>query len=197
MIIRMTSILAGVALALAGSAGALAARVPLPGDNGKPGQDGIMPPDPAPGAPAAAPRPQAPMPAALPAALAVKAAEAIAAGCKQYPLGVAVVNADGQPTFVYIPDGSRATHTFMAIRKAYSAIVYKANTSTMVTKAQQDPAVQAKIHADPNLIAYSGGILLKAGDKVIGAIGVSGSEPGHHDEECGMIGVAAIKDQLK
>jgi uncharacterized protein GlcG (DUF336 family) len=108
-----------------------------------------------------------------------------------------VVNAAGQPTFVYIPDGSRASHTFMAIRKAYSATVYKANTSTMVTKAQEDPAVQAQIHADPNLIAYSGGILLKSGDKIIGALGVSGSEPGHHDEECGMIGIAAIKDQLK
>jgi uncharacterized protein GlcG (DUF336 family) len=197
---RWVSIVAGLSAAFALGTVALAAGDHLPGDNGKPGQDGIMPVAPAPRpppAPGAAPPAPPAKPASPPLAVALKAAQAIAAGCKQYPLGVVVTNAAGQPILTYIPDGSQPSHTFMALRKAYSATVYKANTSTMVKPAQTDPAVQAQIHADPNLIAYSGGIVLKSGGAVIGAIGVSGSEPGAHDEECGLIGLAAIKDDLK
>ena len=53
-----------------------------------------------------------------------------------------------------------------------------------------------KITADPNLQAFSGGLPLMVGDKLIGAIGVSGAEPGSHDEECGLAGLARIKDDL-
>lgn len=172
---------------------ALAAGSGMPGDSGRPGQDGIMPLH-------RVPRPpMAPSKAVLapPIEIALRAAQAIAAGCKQYQLGVAVVNADGEPILVYIPDGSHPRHAYTAIRKAYSAITFKANTSTIVTKAQQEPEFAARIKADSNLIGFSGGILLKVGDVTLGAIGVSGAEPGGHDEECGMIGVAAIKDQFK
>ncbi|HUO23230.1 MAG TPA: heme-binding protein [Caulobacteraceae bacterium] len=194
---RWIAFLAGTGAALAAGTVALAAGSGFPGDNGKPGLDGIMPPPAPPRPPGSAPPAPRPVAPAPPIAVALRAAQAIAAGCKQFPLGVVVVNSAAQPILVYIPDGSRADHTYMALRKAYSAVTFGVNTSAMVKKAQTDPAVQAQIHADPNLIAYSGGILLKSGDKIVGAIGVSGSEPGAHDEECGMIGVAAIKDDLK
>jgi uncharacterized protein GlcG (DUF336 family) len=51
----------------------------------------------------------------------------------------------------------------------------------------------AKVRANPNLVAYSGGTLLKAGDTTLGATGVSGAEPGAHDEECALIGLERIK----
>jgi uncharacterized protein GlcG (DUF336 family) len=35
------------------------------------------------------------------------------------------------------------------------------------------------------------------GDKLVGAIGVSGAEPGGHDEECGLVGLEKIKSDLK
>jgi uncharacterized protein GlcG (DUF336 family) len=35
------------------------------------------------------------------------------------------------------------------------------------------------------------------GNDIIGAIGISGAEPGGHDDECGQIGVDKIKGQLK
>jgi uncharacterized protein GlcG (DUF336 family) len=129
--------------------------------------------------------------------LALTAAQAIAAGCKQYKLGVTVLNSVGAPILVYLPDGSEPSHGYMALRKAYTAFTFKTPTSRLVTKAQQDPDFAAKIKADPNLVAYSGGLLLQVGDDIIGALGVSGAEPGGHDEECGMIGVEKIKNQLK
>ena len=188
---RLVSILAGAGLALAVGGSALAAGDRLPGDIGKPGDQGVMPTTTGPRPPARV------LPPAPSVAVALKAAQAIAAGCKQYPLGIAVVNSVGGPILTYIPDGSQPLHSYMAIRKAYSALTFKANSSTMVAKAQQDPAVAAQVKADPNLVGYSGGILLKSGDKIIGAIGVSGAEPGGHDEECGMIGLAAIQGDLQ
>jgi uncharacterized protein GlcG (DUF336 family) len=189
--------LGGAAGLMLGAASALAAGSGLPGDHGR-NNDGIMAPD----RPAAAqpqtprpPQPQQPLPKAPDIGMAVKTAEAIASECKQFKLGVTVVNAEGAPVLVYIPNGSNPSHAFTAMRKAITAVTFKVNTSTLVTKGQQDPEFAAKIKADPNLMAYSGGILLKSGDDIIGAIGVSGSEPGHHDEECGLKGLAKAKGE--
>ena len=129
--------------------------------------------------------------------MAVEAARSIAEGCKQFHLGVAVVNAEGAPVLIYIPDGSNTSHAYMAMRKAYTAVTFKVPTSQLVAKAQQDADFAAKIHANTNLLAYSGGVVLKVGDEVIGGIGVSGGEPGHHDEECALAGLEKIKDRLK
>lgn len=168
----------------------------LPGDHGRMA-GGVLPSGPRPAGPNGAP----PMPhatARAPAiALAVEAAEAIAAGCKQYPLGIAVVNADGEPVLVYLPDGSAPDHGYTAIRKAYTAAKLKTDTTPLVAKAQGDPAYAATIKADPNLMAFHGGLLLKAGGEIVGAIGVSGAEPGGHDDECATIGLNKIKDRLK
>jgi uncharacterized protein GlcG (DUF336 family) len=131
-----------------------------------------------------------------PIALAVEAARAIASGCRQYHLGVAVVNSQGQPILGYIPDGSNPMHFYWALRKAYTAVIFKVPTSQLVAKAQHDPAFAARIKANPNFMAFIGGLPLKVNGKVIGAIGVSGSEPGHHDEQCGMIGLRKIDAAL-
>ena len=187
--------LPGAAALLLSATFAAALGQSLPGDTGR--MMGGIPP--------AGPQPRPPggrmmMPAKAPAPplkLALQAAEAIAEGCHQYGLGIAVVDSKGAPRLVYIPDQSTSGHAFTAIRKAYTAITFKVPTSTLVTKAQTDPAFAAKIHADPNLMAFKGGLPLTEDGQVIGAIGVSGAEPGGHDEECAMIGYNAIKSQLR
>jgi uncharacterized protein GlcG (DUF336 family) len=170
----------------------------LPGDVARPGDNGVPWSKSQPTLAAPASRPPPPPAAPAPSiALALQAAQAIAQACKQYPLGVAVVNSEGVPILVYIPDGSEAGHTYTAIRKAYSTIKFKVPTSELRIRATQDPQFAAVIKADPNLIAFKGGLPLKVGNDIIGAIGVSGAEPGGHDEECGMIGVAKIVDRLR
>ena len=47
------------------------------------------------------------------------------------------------------------------------------------------------------LADVAGGLVLEAGGEVIGALGVSGAEPSAKDEECGLAGIARIKDRLK
>lgn len=177
----------------------LAAGVPLPGDRGPMG-GGVGPPAAAAGGAQAAPRPPrtpdvvAPTPSM---ALALKAAQAIAEACKQYPMALAVVDSEGVAKLVYVPDGSAAWHGYSAVRKAYTAVVFKMDSSKILQKAREDADTIEKFKSDPNLQAQSGGLVLMAGDKLLGAIGVSGAEPGGHDEECGRVGLEKIKAELK
>jgi uncharacterized protein GlcG (DUF336 family) len=168
----------------------------LPGDNGRM-MGGIFPANLPPMPPGGGGMPQQAKVPAPPITMALQAAQAIAEGCKQYGLGVAVVDAKGEPRLVYIPDQSQSDHAYTAIRKAYTAVTFKVRTETLVVKAQTDPVFAAKIKADPNLMAFKGGIPLFKGGQLIGAIGVSGAEPGGHDDECGMIGYNAIQSQLQ
>jgi len=160
----------------------------MPGDYPRPGDKGVMRPS------KEAKPPIQPPAEAPPIALALEAAQAIVKGCDKDKIGVAVTNSAGEPILTYIPDGSDSHHVYTGIRKAYTAITFKVPTSALVAKAQQDADFAAKIQADPNLIAYKGGVLLKAGDRIVGAIAVSGSD---HDEDCALIGVRAIESRLK
>jgi uncharacterized protein GlcG (DUF336 family) len=191
---QLRALLAGIAVIVLFTPIAWGAGVALSGDDGRP-NDGVPPIN-------ATPRPANPNPPKLPRApsieLAMAAARAIAAGCKQYRLGVAIVNAAGAPILVYIPDGSQTRHAFFATRKAYSAVVFKAKTSEVTDRAQQqDPEITAMLKADPNLVAYPGGLPLRVGNEIVGAIGVSGADPNPHNEECGQIGVDKIRAKLK
>jgi uncharacterized protein GlcG (DUF336 family) len=197
---KVASMLLGTAAALLVASSALADGSGLPGDYGRPAGDGFPPANPPP-----QPQPSTSTPRKDPYPhrrgpgidLALTAAQAIAQGCSQYMLAVSVDNAAGEPILTYIPDRSSASSGFIAMRKGYTAVTFKAPTSQLATKAQQDAAFAAQIKADPSFMAYSGAILLKVGDEIIGAIAVAGAEPGHHDEECALIGLEKIKNQLK
>lgn len=193
MKLRILSVLSTAGLYMASVA--VASDSGLPGDHPRPGDNGVPQTNPQPRSPG--PMPQHKAVRAPSIEMALKAAQTIAEQCKQYPLGIAVVNSAGAPILVYIPDGSEPFHAYTAIRKAYTAVTYKVPTSELTQKATQDPEFAAHIKADPNLVAFKGGIPLKVGTEVIGAIGVSGAEPGSHDEECGLKGIEAIQRQLR
>jgi uncharacterized protein GlcG (DUF336 family) len=192
---RIRFLLVGAALMMP-VAVTLAADVALPGDHPPMGPGPATPGAPRPATPPGERPP--PTPAAAPSmAVALKAAQAIADACKQYPLAVAVTDVDGVAKLIYVPDGSEAWHGYSAVRKAYTALTFKSDTSKVVKQANEDAALKEKFKADPNLRSQSGGLLLMVGDKIIGAIGVSGAEPGGHDEECGLVGREKIKNDLK
>jgi uncharacterized protein GlcG (DUF336 family) len=112
-------------------------------------------------------------------------------------VGVSVIDANGTPKLYYIPDGTRGSHAYTGFRKAYTALTFKMPTSEVSALTKTDSTVAAKIVADPNLLSWAGGIPIKVGDEVIGAIGVSGAEPSSKDEECGLVGVNKIKGRLR
>ena len=125
------------------------------------------------------------------------AAMAIVEACKGYHVGVSVIDSAGTPKLYYIPDGTDGSHAYTGFRKAYTALVFKMPTSQVGALTRTDPTVVARIRADKNLLSFAGGLVLMAGGQAIGAIGVSGAEPSAKDEECGLAGIAKIRDRLK
>lgn len=178
------------------SRGLLAAPAALPGDRGRP-LDGLPPPTVQPGAmPARAAKVRKEI-AAPPLSLALTAAFAIAEGCKQFPLGIAVVDSVGTPKLIYVPDGSEGWHGYSAVRKAWTAVAFKMPTIELAAKARDNPELQARIRVDPNFQAFAGARPWRVRDTIVGAIGVSGAEPGGHDDECVQIGLEKIKGAMK
>ena len=82
-----------------------------------------------------------------------------------------------------------------ARRKAYTAMTFKQTTTEYAKKWNDgNPVVRAQVML-PSIIPNPGGVPIKAGNEVIGGVGVSGS-PGV-DEDCVNAGLAKVADQLK
>lgn len=124
------------------------------------------------------------------------AEDAIAAcNAKGYATSAVVVDRDGD-TIVAMRADKASPHTFEnARRKAYTAMTFKQRTADYAKKLNDgNPVIRQQITL-PNIIAIPGGVPIKAGDEVIGGIGVSGS-PGV-DDDCVDAAMDKVKDQLK
>jgi uncharacterized protein GlcG (DUF336 family) len=182
-----------VSLCVNASAAPPATGSGFPGDRGRPG-DGL--PFPA-GKPMPPRPPERPLPKSPPLDLALEAAKAMVEACKGYHVGISVIDAEGTPKLYYIPDGTDGSHAYTGFRKAYTALTFKMPTSQVGALTGTDPTIAARIKADTNLLTFAGGLLIKAGNTIIGAVGISGAEPSAKDEECGLVGLDKIKDRLK
>jgi uncharacterized protein GlcG (DUF336 family) len=58
-------------------------------------------------------------------------------------------------------------------------------------------AVLAAAAANPTYNTHAGGLLLKVGDDVVGAIGVGGAKGSEKDEACALAGLNKVKSKLK
>jgi uncharacterized protein GlcG (DUF336 family) len=166
----------------------------FPGDLGRP-FDGL----PLPNGPARRPPwPTRPPPArALAVELALQAAREAVAACAGSHVGVAIIDAAGTPKLYYVPDGTAGFHAYTGFRKAYTALTFKMPTSEVGALSKTDATVAAKITADTNFLSFAGGVPIKVGDEIIGAIGVSGAEPSAIDEKCANAGLEKIKALAK
>ena len=78
--------------------------------------------------------------------------------------------------------------------KAYTARTFGASSAQFVQRMVNDPtSVGSKEYS--RVLAISGGLPIKAGDEVVGAVGVSGS-PGRNDE-CSQAGIDRVAADLK
>ena len=84
-------------------------------------------------------------------------------------------------------------HAYTGFRKAYTALTFKMPTSEVGALSKTDATIAAKITADTNFLSFAGGIPIRVGDEIIGAIGVSGAEPSSIDEKCANAGLEKIK----
>lgn len=131
-------------------------------------------------------------------ALAQEAAEAALADCtaKGWKVTAAVVDRAGQLKIQLRGDGA-GPHTLDSSRKkAYTAASMREGTSKMLEISQQSPAA-ATLPMIDGLLLLGGGLPIKAGDEVIGAIGISGAPGGHLDDGCAEAGITRIRDRLR
>lgn len=80
-------------------------------------------------------------------------------------------------------------------RKAYTALSTKTPTGTLATNLQKNPAA-AQMAAIDGFLVLGGGVPIKVGDEVIGAVGVGGAPGGHLDEADAQQGIARVQVKL-
>jgi uncharacterized protein GlcG (DUF336 family) len=107
-----------------------------------------------------------------------------------------LIDADGVRQATLRGDGSSPISLDTAYAKASTALYYRTDTIDLLPRMQNLGAasIQAKI---PNLVVAQGGVLIKMGDEVIGAIGISGGPGQDYDTQCGRAGIDKIRDRIK
>ena len=130
--------------------------------------------------------------------LAVELAQATVAACsaKNFAVTATVVDRAGIVRAVVRADRAGA-HTVDASRaKAFTSASARANTSAMADTAAKNEGARNLVHI-PGFLLLGGGVPVRAGDDVIGAVGVGGAPGGQLDEECANAGLQAIAAKLK
>jgi len=77
---------------------------------------------------------------------------------------------------------------------AGTARAFSQSSADFVKRLKDRPETVGSMHYT-RVLALAGGLPIKAGDEVVGAVGVSGS-PGR-DEECSQAGIDKVANELK
>lgn len=202
---RMTALVVSAMLAAtatlaqpAAPAAPAAARDPLllPSDGPPPPLERMLAPPapPAPGqTPGVAPADTIPT---LDMAVAVELAQAAIAICEAQGLrvGAAVSDSAGNLRVGLTGNTARAGRIFTASRKNAAVIAYGKPTSAIQAMLRADPAARAAL--PPHMAVMPGGVPIMSGDKMIGALAVSGATS-LQDEECANKALAQMAPKLK
>lgn len=113
-----------------------------------------------------------------------------------YAVTATVVDRAGQVRAQLRADNA-GPHTIESARqKAFTSASARNNTQAMMEGAQKNPGAANLVHL-PGFLLLGGGVPVRAGDEVVGAVGVGGAPGGHLDEQCAVAALDAVKDQLK
>jgi len=133
--------------------------------------------------------------------LSLELANQIAAGtvaacaANGYNVAATVVDRGGNVRAVQRADAA-GPHTLGASeRKAWTSASARMPTQAMMENAQKNPGAANLVHI-PGFLLLGGGVPVKAGNDVIGAVGVGGAPGGHLDEQCANAALDKLKDQL-
>ena len=129
-------------------------------------------------------------------ALAQTIASAAIAQCRSmgYKISVTVVDREGLPIVMMRDDGAGLSTPEGSDRKAYTARAFSQPSADFVKRLQDRPdTVGSRQYT--RVLALAGGLPIKVGTEIVGAVGVSGT-PGK-DDDCSQAGIDKVADQLK
>jgi uncharacterized protein GlcG (DUF336 family) len=129
-------------------------------------------------------------------AMAQTIAQAALAQCESmgFKVSVVVVDRGGLPIVMLRGDGAGLHTPEGAERKAYTARTFSQPSADFVKRMTDRPDTVGSVHYS-RVLALGGGLPIKAGSEVVGAVGISGS-PGK-DDVCSQAGIDKVADQLK
>jgi uncharacterized protein GlcG (DUF336 family) len=148
---------------------------------------------------AGGPNPPAPAARGPSLDLALEAARTAVETCKglDQKVGVTVVDSAGVLKVFLATDGASVRGVASSTNKALTSLAFGAATSELGEKIKTDSLLAEKISANQNYNTHAGGLLLKVGSDVIGAIGVGGAKGSEKDESCASAGLQKIQSRLK
>lgn len=137
----------------------------------------------------------------LPAVLALEAVgEAVTACAKQgYKVSATVIDPEGVRIATLRGDGAGVHTIDAAYAKAFAAVSFAAPVLGLGTSGQLGElfAQQPNFQPPAGMLFRPGGIVIKQGEEVIGAIGVGGAPAGDKDQACAQTGIDKIKERIR
>ena len=133
----------------------------------------------------------------LSAGMALTMAETAIATCTAngHKVSVTVVGRNGE-VILQVRGDNTGPHTMEnSLRKAYTSRTFRIPSGEFADRVKANPTTGAVFLT--NVAAAQGALPIKAGDDVIGAIGVSGAPGGEKDEVCSKAGIDKVADLLK
>ena len=131
----------------------------------------------------------------LAAALSIATTAADLCKSQGYTVSVTVVGRNGEVILQMRGDNAPPHTVENSFRKAYSARTFRVPSGELVQRVKDNPTAPF-VHLS-NVVAAQGALPIKAGDDVIGAVGVSGAPGGEKDEVCAKAGIDKAADTLK
>lgn len=108
----------------------------------------------------------------------------------------AVVDRGGHLVALQRDDNVGPHNTLAAQRKAFTALSTKTATGLLAERSRSNPEA-ANLNTVAELLLLGGGVPLKVGDQVIGAIGVAGAGGAQFDEGCAQQAISHVLPTLK
>jgi len=112
-----------------------------------------------------------------------------------YKVSIIIVDKAGNVAASLRGDGTNPHTMEFGRLKAYTART-RGQTSQEFKNLTDKPE-NAYLKQIPNVVAVGGGVPIKVGNEVIGAVGVSGAPGGEKDEACAMAGIAKVAGSLQ
>jgi uncharacterized protein GlcG (DUF336 family) len=132
--------------------------------------------------------------------LSLDLAETVARGALEkcradgYRTSITIVDASGVVKIAMRDDGVSPHTVDVSRRKAYTAMIYRRSTAETLKGWQATPPPAPNIEGT---IALAGGVPIRAGNEILGGLGVSGAPGGDKDEACANAGLAKAAEVLK
>ena len=128
---------------------------------------------------------------------ALQIASAALAQCRSdgQKVTISVVDHAGREKLRLRDDGAAPHSELHSFRKAYTALTYKMPSGEYGKRVKELSNLGPVLL--PNITTAAGGVPIRSGDRVIGAVGISGTPGsaggGEHDAKCAEAGIAKVK----